>query len=354
VMVHVANATDYYEILGIGQEANEGDIKRAFRKLSLKYHPDKNPGNEEAQHKFTEINKAYEILSDPDKRQIYDVHGEEGLEMANRPQHSGGIFDLFGFGQQAPGRRRGPDYRMDFEVSLEELYNGATKSIRIARRVLCKACKGTGAKGGETTKCPVCDGRGQVHSVQQLAPGFNVQMQQPCNRCGGSGKIAAKQCPVCGGQKLQMEEKSFDAVIERGMSEGQTIVFERASEQSPDTIPGDVILTLKQHKHPRFRREGHNLHTDQTISLREALLGVTKKIKHLDDRVIDIVQKGITPPGYVKIIKEEGMPHHEFASQRGDLHVHYTIQFPQKLTVAQKEQIAELFKDESSNGRDEL
>lgn len=232
---------------------------------------------------------------------------------------------------------------MDFAVTLEDLYNGQTRSLKVARKVICKSCKGSGAKGGQTTTCPHCGGKGQVMSIQSLGPGFNVQMQTPCGHCQGKGKLAKHVCPICSGSRLQMEEKTLDLIIERGMRDGQEIVFERMSEQAPDMIPGDVVVTLRTQGHPRFRREGNDLHMDLTISLREALLGYSTSISHMDGHRVQITQDGITPPEYVKKIVGEGMPQHEFASQKGDLYVKFHINFPRGLTTKQQDAIRELF-----------
>lgn len=204
------------------------------------------------------------------------------------------------------GKRRGPDFQMEYPITLEDLYNGLTKSVNIKRKVLCKSCRGTGAKGGDQKTCPHCQGRGQVMTIQQLGPGFNVQMQQPCDKCHGRGKIAKHQCPVCHGSKQQMEEKELEVVVERGMQDGQEIRFERASEQSPDTIPGDVIMRLRQQPHSRFTRKGNDLHMEHTITLREALLGFSFNINHLDGRRVKIEQEAVTQPEFVKTIKGEG------------------------------------------------
>jgi len=310
----------------------------------LKYHPDKNPGDQEAAKKFLAVSTAYDVLSDPDKRQIYDIHGEEGLTRAAAPQRHNPFMDLFGGGQQQQrgGMRKGPDFRMDFPVSLEELYLGATKKISIQRKVLCTKCRGTGAKDGETKKCKACNGQGVRMTVQQLGPGFNVQMQTQCDQCGGRGTIPKSVCPICGGAKVQNEAKELEALIERGMADGAELVFQRASEQSPDTVPGDVILTLRQQAHPRFRRQGNELHYEQTISLKEALLGFRTTIQHLDGRHVELKQDGVTPPEYVKVLRGEGFPVHNFPADRGDLHVKFTVKFPQTLNEQQKQGIKEL------------
>lgn len=276
-----------------------------------------------------DIQYAHEILSDEDKRQIYDIDGEEGLKRAQQGGGGGGggIFDMFGFGGGGGGgKRKGPDYRMNYEVTLEDLYNGLSREVRIQRNVLCKTCRGTGAKDGKTKPCPHCGGKGSVTQLQQIMPGFNMQVQQQCDKCGGKGKLPHSHCPICGGRKVKMEEKTLDLVVERGMREGQEIVFERASEQSPDTTPGDVILTLKPRPHSRFHRDGDDLRMNFTITLKEALLGFKKHFLHLDHepRRVILEETGVTQPEFTRKLIGEGMPHHETPSLRGNLYVTYT------------------------------
>jgi len=342
--VYVTLAADYYAALELTRDATEDQIKKANRKLSLKYHPDKNPGDSAAAQRFLEVNEAFKVLSDPDKRQIYDIHGEEGLKRAEQPQQMNPFEAIFGGGGQQTrgGMRKGPDFRMDFPVTLEELYLGVTKKISVTRKVLCTKCRGTGAKDGETKKCKKCNGQGMRMVVQQLGPGFNVQMQQPCEECGGKGTIPKSVCPICGGAKVQNEAKELEAIIERGMNDGAELTFPRASEQSPDTVPGDVILTLKQQSHSRFRRAGHDLHYEHTISLKEALLGFRHTIKHLDGRDVELKSDTVTQPEHVQRLRGEGFPVHNFPADRGDMHIKYTVKFPKELSDKQKEGIKAL------------
>lgn len=278
----------------------------------MKYHPDRNKGNAEAEAKFQEIGRAYEVLSDEEKRQIYDLEGQEGLERHEKGGANGGHmspFDMFfGGGGGGGGRRRGPDASVEMEVSLEDLYNGAQRAARISRNVICPKCRGTGAKGGETKKCGACGGRGVRMVQQQMAPGFVVQMQEPCGECGGRGNIAKAACPHCGGRKVMMEEKTLTADIERGMPSDGEIRFERESEQSPGLTPGDVIFKLKAAPHPRFRREGEHLHHEMHLSLREALLGFSRAVGHLDGRTVPVTHSGVTQPFEVRASPSARLP----------------------------------------------
>lgn len=333
---------DFYGILGVARDATERQIKKAFRKLSLKYHPDKTRGNAELHQKYLDVSEAYEVLNDPDKRQIYDIDGEEGLKSGGRQQRGNSIFDFFGGAGGGGGRRKGPNFQMKLDVTLEELYNGGERPLKIKRKVLCKSCRGTGAKDGKQTKCKACKGKGVVMKLQQLGPGFNVQMQSNCDRCGGKGNIPKHKCPKCRGRKLYDEETELKVVIEKGMPNGHPVLFERASEQSPDTTPGDVIVNLITQNHHKLRREGNDLHYDQTISLKEALLGYKKVIKQLDGRSVVIKSTNVTPHGFTKFIKGEGMPHHNFPSEKGQLVVHFSVNFPKTLSSEQKETIKKL------------
>eukprot|EP01029_Cantina_marsupialis_P028546 TRINITY_DN776407_c0_g1_i1.p1 TRINITY_DN776407_c0_g1~~TRINITY_DN776407_c0_g1_i1.p1 ORF type:complete len:354 (-),score=126.12 TRINITY_DN776407_c0_g1_i1:152-1213(-) len=338
-------ARDFYEILGVAQDASAKEIKKAYRKLSLKYHPDKNAGDEEAKKKFQEVAHAYEILSDDEKRQIYDYEGEEGLEKEKngRGGHAS-PFDMF-FGGGGGGRRKGQDAHVEISVTLEDLYNGGKRSAKISRNVLCPKCRGTGAKDGETHRCPHCGGQGVRLVKQQMGPGFTVQMQQPCEHCSGKGQIYKHKCPHCHGKKKMLEDKVLEADIEKGMPDGHQIVFERQSEQSPGITPGDVIFILRTQTHRRFVRKGNDLHTTLKITLKEALLGFDKNIRQLDGREVPVRSSTITKPFSIRQIPEEGMPVHDYPSQKGSMFVKFEVQFPSSLSSKQKEMVAKLLEE---------
>lgn len=251
-------------------------------------------------------------------------------------------FDMF-FGGGGHGRRRGPDAAVEMEVSLEELYSGGSRSARINRNVICPKCRGTGAKDGETQKCRACGGRGVRMVQQQMAPGFVVQMQESCPECGGRGNTAKTPCPHCNGRKVVMEEKTLTATIERGMASDAEIRFERESEQQPGITPGDVIFKLKAAQHGRFKREGNNLHREEKLSLKEALLGFRRPLRHLDGHEVVLEHTGVTQPFEVRKVAGEGMPLPDTPSLFGDLHVKYIVDLPKTLSQAQREAIAAAF-----------
>lgn len=324
---------DFYQILGVSRDATQKEIKKAFRTLSLKYHPDRNPGDKSAHEKFLKINRAHETLTDPDKKAIYDVYGEEGL---NKEQNL--------MNQQ---KERGPDAHVEMQVTLEDLYNGAKRQITMEKNIVCPKCHGTGGKLGKTKQCPKCQGRGMVvQNVNMM--GFQMQMQQPCGHCGGKGIIFSETCDHCHGRRVVKEKKTLDVDIERGMRHDERIVFPRESEQHPDQTPGDLIVTLKQRPHRFFKsRTGNDLRADIELNLKEALLGYNKKIEHLDRREFYIESKDVTQPFQVRRISGEGMPQHNFPSQKGDLFITFNVKLPQKLSQEEKDMIREIFKDEN-------
>lgn len=322
---------DFYQLLGISRDATDKEIKKAFRSLSLRYHPDRNKGNKDAHEMFLKINKAYETLTDPDKKKIYDIYGEEGLNQEQNLQHRGNM-------------PKGANARLDLAVELSELYNGNVKEMSITKNVVCKKCHGTGGKLGHTHQCNKCGGRGVVLEEVPTGMGFSLRMQNTCNKCGGKGITFSQVCEVCRGRKIVKEEKKLRIEIEKGMKDGQSIVFERESEQHPDTIPGDLVIVLRQNHHHFFtERTGNDLHAKFELNLKEALLGYNKKITHLDKREFYIESNKPTQPFSVRKIDKEGMPQHKFPSNKGDLYVQFNVRLPDRLSEAEKLLVKELF-----------
>lgn len=346
-----------YEVLGVKKNADDGAIKKAYRTLSKKWHPDKHPNNDEAHNKFIEIGNAYEVLSDKDKRRVYDQSGEEGLK--RHQQQSGqqqrdpfDIFSQFGFGggfggqqQQQQEEQRGEDITLDLHVTLEDLYRGKTREVLVKNQVLCSHCRGTGADNENDVKqCHVCQGRGMTIRMQQLAPGFVQQVQAQCDHCGGKGKIKTSTCHVCGGHKIMKGEKNLDVTVEPGMPDGEQIIFENAADEHPDHAAGHIIFKVVTLPHKLFERRGNDLHLTYHITLLESLVGFHKQITHLDDHIVPITSKTITHPGQVTKLKGEGMPYHNSMSEHGDLYVKFVIDFPKTLTAEQKKGFSTILK----------
>lgn len=329
----VSAQSEYYKSLGISPESTEADIKSAYRRLSVKYHPDKNPGNEEAALKYLEITKAYEVLANSELRQVYDMYGEEGLKEYEQQKN-----DPWG-----SGKKKGPNYKVELKISMEELYSGVVKEMSITKNVLCKSCKGTGAKDGKLKECKYCGGKGVRLQNVNMGIGFQVQMQVACERCGGKGQSITAPCPSCNSRKVLPETKVFKVQVEKGMANGQTIVFPRESEQHPDYIPGDLVFTIVQGSHPMFQRIGDNLYHNMKLSLKDSILGFKRQIKHLDDHYVEIASNEVVQPFSVRVIKGEGMPKHPFASEFGALHVKQVVSLPKKLTEEQRRLVREIF-----------
>ncbi|RKO99905.1 hypothetical protein CXG81DRAFT_13870 [Caulochytrium protostelioides] len=336
--------TKLYDTLEVRPDAGESELKKAYRKLALKYHPDKNP---DAGDKFKEISHAYEILSDSQKREVYDRYGEEGLNGDGGMGGMGGLdpqdlfSQLFGggmFGGGGGGRRQGPrrgrDMQHVLKVSLSDLYNGKTTKLALQKQILCPTCKGCGATSPNAVKsCQPCGGRGVRMIMRQMGPMIQ-QMQQACPECNGEGEmIAAKdRCGACHAKKVTTERKILDVYIDKGMASGQKITFAKEGDQSPSIDePGDVVIVLEQKPDATFRREGSDLHMDDVkVDLLTAVAGGAFDITHLDGRklVVRIIPGEVIRPGETKVIKGEGMPTYKRPFDRGDLVLHFKVEFP--------------------------
>ncbi|KAF9929266.1 hypothetical protein FBU30_001748 [Linnemannia zychae] len=339
--------TKYYDILGVSPDASESEIKKAYRKLAMQYHPDKNP---DAGDKFKEISHAYETLSDPESREMYDRYGEDGPSGAGGfgfggmsheemfAQMFGGGFGFGGDGHGGHGGRsrprRGEDISHNLNVTLEDLYNGKTTKLSLEKNVICGLCSGKGGKTGSIKKCTTCDGRGVKLVVRQIGPGMMQQMQITCPTCDGEGSTMRDKdkCKKCKGNKVVNEKKMMEIFIEKGMRNGEKIPMKGEADQQPGIETGDVILVLQQKPHALFERSGADLSCKITITLVEALCGFSKiLINHLDGRGIHVEQPAgkVIRPGQVMKIVGEGMPHYRRPIDKGDLYITFEIEFPQ-------------------------
>jgi len=258
-------------------------------------------------------------------------------------QHFRNPFDIFNIFQQGGQQRGGsnqkklPNIEIPLEVTLQDLYLGTTLTAMYKKQTLCSKCRGTGAKNPDDVQnCPVCKGSGVVIQTHQIGPGFIQQTQSTCDRCNGKGKIAKSVCPTCAGKKISTGEERITLIVEQGMADGDEIKFENEGDEQPDAVPGDLIFKIATEPHKRFVRQGDNLHTKMNITLLEALVGFSKSFKHLDGHRVTIERSEVTIPGFVQRVPEEGMPRHNFASEKGDLFVEFWVLFPESVTEDQK------------------
>lgn len=351
----------YYGLLGCKKTATANEIKKAYRKQAMRHHPDK--GGDEAT--FKEISKAYEVLGDDKKRELYDKYGEKGVEQGGGGggMDAGDIFSQM-FGGGGGGGRRGPrkgkDVLFRLKVSMDELFNGATKKLRLTKQVICKPCGGEGGTG--VAKCSTCKGRGVRLIIRQLGPGMIQQMQAQCDDCDGEGEIIppGKRCKSCKGQKVQKVKKTLEVHVEKGMKHGQKVVFRGESDEAPGIQPGDVIVVLEQEEHEYFTRKGQHLFYKKKISLLESLTGFSHFITHLDDRVLEVKSDPDTiyEPGCVKSVQDEGMPTERNPFIRGNLYIEYDVVFPtQGFAAAAKKALAKVLpkgeqKDKPATGEE--
>lgn len=330
--------TAYYDALGVSANASESELKKAYRKAALLYHPDKNP---DAGDKFKEISHAYEVLSDPQKREVYDRLGPEGLQggggEGSMPADlfsqlfGGGLFGNAGRSARNTGPQRGKDLQHVIRVTLEDLYKGKTTKLALTKEVICSKCKGLGGKEGAVKQCTSCDGTGVKVVVKQMGPMIQ-QYQTKCDACNGQGEIInpKDRCKTCMGRKVVQEKKILEVHVDKGMANGTPIRFAGEADQAPNTIPGDVIIVVQEQPHERFTRSGDDLHYQAKIDLLTALAGGELRIEHLDKRIIQvpILPGEVIKPGQKKVIEGQGMPsyrHHNF----GNLFITFQVEFPE-------------------------
>jgi|UniRef100_A0A7S4GI47 DnaJ family protein A protein 2 len=353
----------FYDVLGVSPDASEGDIKKAYRKIAIQCHPDKNPSPEAAE-KFKAASQAYEVLSDEDKRKTYDRYGEEAVngEGGGGPGMSAqDIFSQFfggGFGGGGGGRSqesRGKDVGHAMPVSLEDLYNGKTRKLALNKQVICSTCNGSGSKTkGRTSTCQECRGQGIRVVVRQLGPGMVQQMQTTCPACKGEGVAVdpKDRCTACSGNRVSNEKKILEVHIDKGMKHNDKITFSREGDQHPDIkIPGDVVIVLQEKKHERFERKGQDLVMHKTISLAEALCGFSFPIKHLDGRTLLVKSQpgNVVKPGKTMAIPNEGMPKHRNPFDKGSLLIVMDVEMPDTLSADVLKQLSKVLPDSKSS-----
>ncbi len=352
---------DYYEVIGVERNASEDEIKKAFRKLARQYHPDVNPGDKEAEEKFKEINEAYEILSDKEKRRRYDQFGHAG----NDPNGFGGfggfegfggfggadmggfgdIFDMFfgGGGSRARGPEKGADLRLELELEFSEAVFGVEKDIEIMRTEECPTCDGSGAKPGTTpSKCGSCHGTGQIKITQQTAFG-HFQTVKTCNECGGTGQIISSPCPECHAKGRVRKKRTLNVNIPAGVDNGSRIRLNGEGEPGRrGGPPGDLYIYLQVKPHEIFERQGVNIHLELPITFVQAALGAELEVPTLEGKASLKIPEG-TQSHTVFRLKGQGVPRLRGLG-RGDLLVQVEIRTPQKLSEEQKELLREFAK----------
>ncbi|HEX8957236.1 MAG TPA: molecular chaperone DnaJ [Burkholderiaceae bacterium] len=345
---------DFYEVLGVAKNASDDDIKKAYRKLAMKYHPDRNPDSKGAEEKFKEAKEAYEMLSEPSKREAYDRYGHAGVD-PNMGAGGGGfgggaggfadafgdIFgDIFGGGRgrsSGPQVYRGADLRYGLEITLEQAAHGFDTTIRVPSWDNCDTCHGSGAKPGTSpTTCTTCGGHGQVRMQQ----GF-FSIQQTCSKCHGTGKIIPTPCPTCSGAGRIKRNKTLEVNIPAGIDDGQRIRSSGNGEPGMNGGPaGDLYVEIRIKPHPVFQRDGGDLHCEMPISFAKAALGGEIEVPTLSGKASFTIPEG-TQSGKTFRLRSKGITPYR-AGYAGDLFCHVVVETPVKLTEKQKELLREL------------
>jgi len=342
----------YYEVLEVDRVADDGALKAAFRKLAMKWHPDRNPGDKDCEHRFKEINEAYEILKDPDKRAAYDRFGHAAFEHGTGSGTPGGfgdvasafadIFDdLFGMAGgrrgRGGGRERGADLRYNMEIGLDEAYAGKTAQVRIPTSVACEVCSGTGAKAGTRPKaCPHCGGSGRIRHAQ----GF-FTLERTCPGCQGRGQVIDNPCPSCSGSGRVTRERTLSVNIPPGVEDGTRIRLAGEGEAGVRGGPaGDLYIFLSLASHVFFQRDGADLHCRVPISMVTAALGGEFEVPTIDGGKTRVKVPEGTQSGRRFRLQSKGMPVLR-SRQVGDMYVQVVVETPQKLTKRQRELLSE-------------
>lgn len=349
-----ADKRDYYEVLAVERGASAEEIKKAYRKLARRYHPDFNKEDPRAEEKFKEINEAYEVLSDPQKRERYDHFGHDGGFGAESgfggfggfesifEDFFGGVGGFGGFGgRRPPGPEQGQHLRYDLEITLEDAYNGGAKKIRLSRSESCPDCEGSGARPGtRPEKCPACGGSGQQQVTRDTLLGRMVSMQT-CIRCSGRGTVVKEPCPNCRGQGRIVRDRTIEVKIPLGIAHGTRLRVQGGGEAGVrGGPPGDLFVVVSLRRHKLFQRESDDLLYELPLPMALAALGTEVEVPTLEGKASMKVPEG-TQPGTVFRLRGKGMPR-LYGRGKGDLRVKVNVVVPKRLTAREKELLAEL------------
>jgi molecular chaperone DnaJ len=345
-------AQDFYELLGVQRGASADDVKKAYRKLAMQFHPDRNQGDKDAEKKFKEINHAYDVLKDPEKRQTYDRFGAQAFEHGGGGNGAAGfdfganfadIFEeMFGRmgGRQQGGPGRGQDLRYNLELTLEQAYSGTEATIRVPSSVTCEPCRGSGAEAGsKPAACTTCQGRGRVRMQQ----GF-FTVERTCPSCHGQGQVIEKPCRSCGGQGRVRKDKTLNVRIPSGVEDGTRIRLAGEGEAGARGGPqGDLYVFLSVRRHSLFERDGADVYCRVPISMVQAALGGHVEVPTLDGKMARINIPAGTQSGHQFRLRGKGMPVVR-STQKGDMYIETNVETPVNLTPKQKDLLKEFEK----------
>ena len=360
---------DYYEVLGVDRNASANDIKKAYRKLAIQYHPDMNPGSKEAEEKFKEAAEAYSVLSDADKKARYDQFGFEGVSGAGAGGFSGAGMDMndifsmfgdifggrggfsgfggFGGGSSAPQKHRGNDLRVKAKLTLQEIANGTTKKFKLKKYVACTHCNGSGAEGNSYETCPECKGTGRIIRTQQSFFGM-MRSEVACPHCGGEGKIIKNKCSHCHGEGIVLGEEVVEIQIPAGVVEGMQLSMRgKGNAGKRNGINGDLLIVIEEEKHPELIRDENDLIYSLLLDIPTATLGGFAEIPTIDGKAKVTIDPG-TQPGKVLRLRGKGLPTLN-GYGKGDIVVNISVYIPEVLSKEEKKTI-ESFR-ESDNFR---
>ena len=351
---------DYYEVLGVDRNASANDIKKAYRKLAIQYHPDKNPGDKEAEEKFKEAAETYSVLSDADKKARYDQFGFEGVSGAGGGGGFSGagmdmndIFSMFGDifggrggfggfggfggGSAGPQRHRGSDLRVKAKLTLQEIANGTTKKFKLKKYVQCTHCNGSGAEGNAYETCPECKGTGRVVRTQQSFFGM-MRSEVPCPHCQGEGKIIKNKCSHCHGEGIVLGEEVVEVQIPAGVVEGMQLSMRgKGSAGKRNGINGDLLIVIEEEKHPELIRDENDLIYSLLLDIPTAALGGFAEIPTIDGKAKVTIDPG-TQPGKVLRLRGKGLPTLN-GYGKGDIVVNISVYIPETLSKDEKKSI---------------